>query len=63
LRLIYAVPALPLRELGGCLGRWAKGGAKKDKNIQLRGSESDERTPRKDNEHDESEWNSRLRSL
>jgi len=24
------VPALPLGELGGCLGRWAKRGAKKD---------------------------------
>jgi len=25
------VPALPLDELGGCLGRWAKGGAIKNK--------------------------------
>jgi len=37
------VPALPLDELGGCLGRWAKGGTK----IQLCGSESEERTPKK----------------
>jgi len=53
------VPALPLGELGGDLGRWTKGGAK----IQVCGSESDERTPSKMNEHDESEWNTRLRSL
>jgi len=37
------VPALPLGELVGCLGRWAKGAPK----IQLCGSESDERTPKK----------------
>jgi len=44
------VPALRLGEQGGCLGRWAKGAPK----IQLYGSESDERTPNKGNEHDES---------
>jgi len=27
--LLLSVPALPLGELGGCLGRWAKAGAKK----------------------------------
>jgi len=41
------VPGLPLRELGGCLGLWAKGGAKKKQKIQLCGSERDERTPSK----------------
>jgi len=37
-----AVPALPLGKLGGCLGRWAKGSAE----LQLCGSESDERIPK-----------------
>jgi len=45
------VPALPLGELGGCLGNWIKEGAK----IQFCGSESDERTPKEGNEHYESE--------
>jgi len=27
--VFYAVAALPLGELGGCLGRWTKGDAKK----------------------------------
>jgi len=34
---IHPGPALPLGELGGCLGRWVKGGAK----IRLCGSKSD----------------------
>jgi len=61
--LAYAltVPALPLGELGGCLGRWATGGTKNT--VQLCSSESDERTPKKRNEHDESEWNTRSCSL
>jgi len=37
------VPALPLGELSGCLGRWAKRAPK----IQLCGSGSHERTPKK----------------
>jgi len=49
--LAASVPALPLGELGGCLGRCAKRGAK----IQMCGSESDERTPKRVNERDESE--------
>jgi len=40
------VPVLPLGELDGCLGHWAKGYANKDQEIQLCGSESDECTPR-----------------
>jgi len=44
------VPVLPLGELDGCLGHWAKGYANKDQEIQLCGSESDECTPRN------SEW-------
>ena len=38
------VPAVPWGELGGCLGCWTKGGAKKDQKMQLFGSENDERT-------------------
>ena len=55
----YCGQALPLGELGGCLGRWEKGASK----IQLCGSGSDESTPKKGNEHDESEWNTRSYSL
>jgi len=31
--LLQPVPVLPLGEPGGCLGHWAKGGAKRTKNT------------------------------
>jgi len=51
------VPALPSGELGGCLGRRAKVGAKNaivwfGTNVHQK---KDERTPKKRNEHHESE--------
>jgi len=42
--LLVAGPALPLGELGGFLGHWAKGAPK----IKLRGLISDERTPKRE---------------
>jgi len=44
----YQVPALSLGELGGCLVRWVKGGVKNT----ILCSESNERTPKKGNEHE-----------
>jgi len=41
---VHSGAALPLGELGGCLWRWPKGGPK----IQLCGSESGERAPKKE---------------
>jgi len=46
---VHPGPALLLSEVGGCLGRWAKGGARKDQKIELC-SGRDEHTP------GESEW-------
>jgi len=57
------MPAITLGELNCCLEHWAKGGAKKDQQVQMCDSESDEPTSSKNEQYDESERNSRSRSL
>jgi len=59
---VYSVPALPLDELGGCLERWAKGGAKKDQKCIIVFRKVTNLHQVKVTEHDESEWTTRSRS-
>jgi len=60
---LMAVPALPLVELCGCLGRWAKTGAKKNNKYHCVIQKVTNVHQVKVNKHDESEGNTRSRSL
>jgi len=57
------VPALPLVELGGCLGSWAKGEAKMDQKYNCVVQKVKSVQQGKVKEQNKSEWNSRSRSL